>query len=79
MFLHQVLARLLQRGGLTRRSLVHDLIAAGELVQLSEIVTDYANPYWLVWPLRSHGSAKLNLFADWLVDEVRLYRAALVG
>lgn len=64
---------------LTRRSLVHDLIQAGELVQLSEIVTDYANPYWLVWPLRSHGSAKLALFADWLVEEVRGYRQALAA
>ena len=34
---------------LTRRSLAHDLLQSGELVQLGELTTPYANPYWLVW------------------------------
>lgn len=64
---------------LTRRSLAHDLIASGELVQLSEVTTRYANPYWLVWPLRSNGTAKLQSFADWLVAEVAAYRQVVEG
>lgn len=64
---------------LTRRSLAHDLIASGELVQLSEVTTRYANPYWLVWPLRSNGTAKLQAFADWLVAEVAAYRQVVEG
>lgn len=62
---------------LTRRSLVHDLIERGELVQLSEVVTDYANPYWLVWPLRTHGAPKLQAFANWLAEEVAIYQQAI--
>jgi LysR family glycine cleavage system transcriptional activator len=60
---------------LTRRSLVHDLIRGGALCQLSAIAVPYANPYWLVWPPRSAGTAKLAAFADWLAGEVRTYLA----
>lgn len=60
---------------LTRRSLVHDLLRSGELVQLSEIAVPYQNPYWLVWPARSQGTAKLLAFSDWLGREVERYRA----
>mgnify|MGYP000143197422 CR=1 FL=1 len=62
---------------LTRRSLAHDLIHSGELVQLSDVATRYANPYWLVWPLRSNGTAKLQAFADWLATEVAAYLQAV--
>ena len=62
---------------LTRRSLVHDLLKSGELVQLSPITTPYANPYWLVWPMRSHGSAKLSALTEWLIGEVATYRAEI--
>jgi LysR family glycine cleavage system transcriptional activator len=58
---------------LTRRSLVHDALQRGELVFLSAITVPYQNPYWLVWPMRSHGSAKLLALTDWLQTEVRLY------
>ena len=58
---------------LTRRALVHDLIAQGELVQLSDVVANYANPYWLVWPTRINGTAKLQMFSEWLVAEMAAY------
>ncbi len=63
----------------TRRSLVHDLISHGELVQLSDVSARYANPYWLAWPLRSNGTLKLQAFSDWLVAEVAAYRQAVEG
>lgn len=62
---------------LTRRSLVHDALQRGELVLLSAITVPYQNPYWLVWPMRSHGSAKLLALADWLQAEVRTYLGEL--
>ena len=58
---------------LTRRSLVHDAVRRGELVLLSAIAAPYANPYWLVWPLRSEGTAKLAAFRAWLEAEVHDY------
>lgn len=62
---------------LTRRSLVHDALQRGELVPLSAITVPYQNPYWLVWPMRSHGSAKLLALTDWLQAEVRNYLGEL--
>lgn len=62
---------------LTRRSLVHDLIASGELTLLSGISAPYQNPYWLVWPMRSHGTPKLLAFADWLQGAVATYLAEI--
>ena len=41
---------------------------------LSDITVPYANPYWLVWPQRSEGTAKLAAFRGWLENEVRDYR-----
>lgn len=64
---------------LARRSLVHDLIQTGELVMLSEITVPYQNPYWLIWPTRSHGSAKLTSFSRWLSGEVNSYREEIDG
>lgn len=66
-----------QGATLTRRSLVHDALKAGELVQLSKIVVPYPDPYWLIWPMRSTGSDKLKAFAGWLEAEVRRYQAEL--
>lgn len=63
----------------TRRSLVHDLIAQGQLVQLFELSAPYANPYWLVWPLRTQIKPKLQIFSDWLQDEVSAYQASLTN
>jgi len=60
---------------LTRRSLVHDLVRDGELVLLSDIAVPYQNPYWLIWPMRSHGTAKLRSFTDWLNGEIAAYQA----
>lgn len=59
---------------LTRRSLVHDALRAGNLAQLSEIVVPYPDPYWLIWPMRSAGTAKLAAFANWLEAVVRAYQ-----
>lgn len=58
---------------LTRRSLVHDLLRSGELVRLPGPAVPYPNPYWLIWPPRSQGTAKLQAFAAWLGDEVQRY------
>lgn len=69
--------RLGQGVALTRRSLVHLGIRSGELVQLSDIVVPEPNPYWLIWPPRSHGLAKVKAFARWLTDEVAAYQAEI--
>lgn len=58
---------------LTRRSLVHDALRRGELVLLSPLAIPYQNPYWLVWPMRSQGAAKLQAFTSWLLAEVEVY------
>ena len=60
---------------LARRSIVHDLLCSGELVQLSPITAPYANPCWLVWPTRSEGTAKLTSFSRWLKEEIAAYQA----
>lgn len=64
---------------LTRRSLAHDLLQSGELVQLGELTAPYANPYWLVWPSRSQGKAKVQVFAEWLEGEIADYLRAIGG
>ncbi|MFZ5957723.1 LysR substrate-binding domain-containing protein [Pseudomonas knackmussii] len=56
-----------------RRSLVAGALSRGELVQLSEIRAPYAYPYWLVWPQREAVQAKVELFAEWLAEQVDLY------
>lgn len=61
---------------LTRRSLVHDAVAAGEFSLLSDITVPYPNPYWLIWPARSQGKAKLTAFSAWLQAAVRDYLTA---
>lgn len=58
---------------LLRRSLVHEAIRRGELVQLSEFVAPYNYPYWLVLPERERPGVKRDLFATWLFEEVELY------
>lgn len=62
---------------LTRRSLVHDLVRDSELVLLSDIAVPYQNPYWLIWPMRSHGTTKLRSFTDWLNGEIAAYQSEL--
>nr|MBL8412353.1 LysR family transcriptional regulator [Dechloromonas sp.] len=62
---------------LTRRSLVHDLIANGELTLLSDISAPYPVPCWLIWPMRSHGTAKLAAFSHWLQGAVARYQAEI--
>jgi LysR family glycine cleavage system transcriptional activator len=69
--------RQVQGVALTRRSLVHDAVCRGELVQLSPIAVAHQNPYWLVWPMRSHGTAKLVAFSEWLKAEVANYLAQI--
>ena len=58
---------------LERRSLVHDAIVRGELVQLSPITAPYAYPYWLVWPPRESSETKQREFSLWLFEEVDRY------
>ena len=57
---------------LTRRSLAHDLLQSGELAT-GRTDCPYANPYWLVWPSRSRGKAKVQVFAEWLEGEIADY------
>ncbi len=65
--------RLGQGIALERRSLVHDAIQRGELVQLSEIAAPYAYPYWLVLPDRERSEAKQRDFSAWLAVEIDDY------
>lgn len=65
--------RLGQGIALERRSLVHDAIARGELVQLGDVSAPYAYPYWLVWPPRESSEAKQQAFSQWLFKEVARY------
>ncbi|WP_338521483.1 LysR substrate-binding domain-containing protein [Pseudomonas batumici] len=65
--------RLGQGIALERRSLVHDAIQRGELVQLSEFTAPYPYPYWLVLPNRERSEAKQREFSSWLVGEVDDY------
>lgn len=62
---------------LTRRSLVEDGLRSGELVQLSALTVPYPNPYWLIWPARSQGLAKVQAFTIWLADAVAAYLAEI--
>lgn len=66
--------RLRQGIALLRRSLVHDAIRRGELVQLSEYVVPYNYPYWLVLPERERPGVKRHLFVAWLLEEVQRYQ-----
>jgi len=65
--------------GLIRRSLVHDLLLAGRLVQLPGPVIDYPDPYWLIWPQRSEGMEKFLRWRDWLVETVAGYQHHLAA
>jgi len=65
--------RLGQGIALERRSLVHDAIQRGELVQLSEFTAPYPYPYWLVLPNRERSEAKQREFSSWLASEVDDY------
>ncbi|MBV4458445.1 LysR family transcriptional regulator [Pseudomonas sp. COR58] len=65
--------RLGQGIALERRSLVHDAIRRGELVQLSDYTAPYPFPYWLVLPNRERSPARRQAFCGWLSDEVEAY------
>lgn len=65
--------RLGQGIALERRSLVHDAIQRGELVQLTGWAAPYPFPYWLVWPKRESSQAKQRDFAEWLAAAVDDY------
>lgn len=69
--------RLGQGIALERRSLVHDAIERGELVQLGDISAPYAYPYWLVWPPRESSENKQREFSQWLFREVESYLGQL--
>lgn len=58
---------------LERRSLVHDDLKTGRLVQLTDITVPYLHPNWLVWPPRASAQAKLGEFSAWLDEEVDIY------
>lgn len=64
---------------LERRSLVDAGLRSGVLVQLSDIVVPYPYPHWLVWPQRESSQRKQRDFADWMAEEVAVYRQALQG
>ncbi len=59
---------------LTRRSIVSGLLARGELVRVTDIETTHTSSYYLVWPHRSHQSAKLERFTKWLDDQAKNFQ-----
>ncbi len=59
---------------LTRRSIASGLLARGELVRVTDIETTHTSSYYLVWPHRSHQSAKLERFTRWLDDQTRKFQ-----
>lgn len=65
--------RLCQGVAMVRRSLVHDAIVRGELVQLSEHAAPYPYPYWLLLPDRERAEVNRQQFAEWLCEEVERY------
>ncbi|KTC41008.1 transcriptional regulator [Pseudomonas sp. ABAC61] len=65
--------RLGQGIALERRSLVHDAIKRGELVQLSKVTAPYPYPYWLGLPNRERSEIKQRVFSSWLANEVDEY------
>ncbi|QKL02140.1 LysR family transcriptional regulator [Pseudomonas sp. NY5710] len=65
--------RLGQGIALERRSLVHDAMQRGELVQLSPVIAPYPYPYWLVLPNRERSETKQQVFSSWLKHEVAEY------
>lgn len=69
--------RLRQGIALLRRSLVHEAIRRGELVQLSEYVAPYNYPYWLVLPERERPGVRRHLFVTWLFEEVERYKGEI--
>ncbi|KPC52638.1 LysR substrate-binding domain-containing protein [Amantichitinum ursilacus] len=73
-----VQAVLLGQGvAVTRRSLADGLIREGRLVQLLGVEVPFDRDYWLAWPQRSEGSAKLDDFMGWLLREAADYQAGL--
>ncbi|SJN56184.1 Glycine cleavage system transcriptional activator [Vibrio ruber DSM 16370] len=65
--------RLGQGIALERRSLVHDAIQRGELVQLSTVTAPYPYPYWLVWRNQEGFEMRHEAFFNWLIEEVNKY------
>ncbi|MFV0664301.1 transcriptional regulator GcvA [Denitromonas sp.] len=72
-------ARLGQGVALSRLSLVHGALLDGRLVQLTKISVPYPNAYWLVWPARSAGRARVEHFGQWLDAEIAAYLANVMG
>ncbi|MEZ5627740.1 MAG: transcriptional regulator GcvA [Rhodocyclaceae bacterium] len=72
-------ARLGQGVALSRLSLVHGALLDGRLVQLTKISVPYPNAYWLVWPARSAGRARVEHFGQWLDAEIAAYLANVSG
>lgn len=58
---------------LERRSLVHDAIQRGELIQLSPYTVPYPYPHWLVYRTNNEKSLEQRIFAEWLSEEVKNY------
>lgn len=62
---------------LERRSLVHNAIQRGELVQLSLFTAPYPYPYWLVTPLQSEKTTSHQALIMWLLEEAERWRQAV--
>ncbi|MGY4495415.1 LysR substrate-binding domain-containing protein [Pseudomonas sp. TE3610] len=69
--------RLRQGVALVRRSLAHDAIERGELVQLTDCTVPYPYPYWIVAPDREQVDVKREQFVQWLLEEAEHYRQVL--
>ena len=62
---------------LARHSLLGNDVRNGVLVRLFDIVAPASRKFWLVYPPRMAGTAKLALFRRWLHDEIAADRDAV--
>ena len=61
---------------LARHSLLGNDVRNGVLVRLFDIVAPASRRFWLVYPPRMAGTAKLALFRRWLQGEIAADRSA---
>ena len=61
---------------LARHSLLGNDVRNGVLLRLFDIVAPASRKFWLVYPPRMAGTAKLTLFRRWLHDEIAADRDA---
>ncbi|WP_339496153.1 LysR substrate-binding domain-containing protein [Pseudomonas sp. RA_105y_Pfl2_P56] len=58
--------------GLTRRTLVQELLDNGELLQITDVEPAHESSYYLVWPHRTKSSDKIDQLLEWLRQQSEL-------